>query len=196
MRRELREQDEGLTAKNQNVNEKLGTTTETVNTMQVQVKDIQRSIQALQLAVENLTQQQQQHEDEAADLEEQPAATGRGVGRGNRGRGIFELGARRVPPQPQDDGLCKPKVSVPKFEGGHDVEEYLTWELKIVKLWRLHDHTEDKKIKLASSEFDGYALRWWDGVTRASQEDREVPVLTWHEMKAVMQARFIPTNYL
>jgi hypothetical protein len=29
---------------------------------------------------------------------------------------------------------------------------------------RLHAYTKDKKIKLASSEFDGYALRWWDNI--------------------------------
>jgi hypothetical protein len=28
----------------------------------------------------------------------------------------------------------------------------------------LHDYTEDKKIKIASSKFDGYALRWWDSI--------------------------------
>jgi hypothetical protein len=26
----------------------------------------------------------------------------------------------------------------------------------------MHEYTEDKKIKLASSEFDDYALIWWD----------------------------------
>jgi hypothetical protein len=138
------------------------------------VTDIHQFIQALQLVIENLTQQQQQQHEDAdsahGDYEEQPAAganaAGRGVGRGKRGRGFVELGARRVQPQPQDDGLGKPKFSIPKFEGGPDVEEYLTWELKIEKLWRLHDYTEDRKIKLASSEFDGYPLRWWDGVTR------------------------------
>jgi hypothetical protein len=34
------------------------------------------------------------------------------------------------------------------------------------KLWHLHDYTEVKKIKLASSEFDGYALHWWDSIVR------------------------------
>jgi hypothetical protein len=34
------------------------------------------------------------------------------------------------------------------------VEEYLNWELKVEKLWRMHEYTEDRKIKLASSKFD------------------------------------------
>jgi hypothetical protein len=73
--------------------------------------------------------------------------------------------ARRVPAQ-DDDGLGKPKFSVPRFEGTPNVEEYLTWELKIEKLWHLHDYIEDRKIKLASSEFGGYALHWWDSIVR------------------------------
>ncbi|KAK1665757.1 hypothetical protein QYE76_053916 [Lolium multiflorum] len=199
IRCEFSEQGQELSDDIEKVAKKLDTTNETVNTIQEQVIDIQRSLQVLQLAVENLTQQQQQHEEGDSvhgDFEEQPDVVGRGVGRGNHGCGFVELGARRVPPQPQDNGLDKPKFSIPKFEGGPDVEEYLTWELKIEKLWRLHDYTEDMKIKLASSEFEGYALCWWDGVTRARQEDGEVPVLTWREMKAIMQACFVPTNYL
>jgi hypothetical protein len=35
------------------------------------------------------------------------------------------------------------------------VEDYLTWELRIETLWRFHAYTKDKKVRLASSEFDG-----------------------------------------
>ncbi|KAK1608161.1 hypothetical protein QYE76_031834 [Lolium multiflorum] len=195
LRNEFRTQDDELRGTVQEISQKLDTTNETVTKMQDQMTDIQRSLQVLTIVVDNLTQQKQQ-EDEDPELQDEAHGVGRGVGRGNRGRGFVELGARRVLPQQQDDGLGKPKFSIPKFEGGADVEEYLTWELKIEKLWRLHDYTEDRKVKLASSEFDGYALRWWDGVTRARQEDNELPVLTWREMKAIMQARFVPTNYL
>ncbi|KAK1609492.1 hypothetical protein QYE76_033165 [Lolium multiflorum] len=175
MRREFGEQGQKLNDDIEKVTKTLDTTNETVNTIQVQVTDIQRSIQALQIAVENLTQQQQQqHEDGDSvhgDFEEQPAAgsnaAGRGVGRGNRGRGFVELGSRR------------------------------SYNLNtMVWLWRLHEYTEDRKIKLASSEFDGYVLRWWDGVTRTRQENGEVLVLIWHEMKAIMQEHFVATNYL
>ena len=113
------------------------------------------------------------------------------------GRGFAPIGrALRVPLQGPDDGLGKPKFSIPKFEGSTDVEEYLTWELKIEKLWRLHDYTEERKVKLASSEFDGYALRWWDSIVQNWREDNHIHVLTWREMKEIMRARFVPTNYL
>jgi hypothetical protein len=92
--------------------------------------------------------------------------------------------------------MGKPKFSIPKFESGTDVEEYLTWELKIEKLWRLHDYMEDKKIKLASSEFDGYALRWWDSVVHTRQENNELPIITWRHMKEVMWAHFVSHIYL
>ena len=101
-----------------------------------------------------------------------------------------------MPNQAADDGLGKPKFSIPKFDGSIDPEDYLTWELKIEKLWRLFDYPEDKKVKLAASEFDGYALRWWDALVQHRREDNELPVMDWHEMKQIMKARFVPTNYL
>ncbi|KAK1652981.1 hypothetical protein QYE76_070786 [Lolium multiflorum] len=96
-------------------------------------------------------------------------------------------------PELQDD--AHNARDVPR--GGADVEEYITWELKIEKLWSLHPHyTEDRKMKLASSEFDGYALRLRDAFVRNREEDREQPIRTWHAMKEAMTSRFVPTNYL
>ncbi|KAK1617099.1 hypothetical protein QYE76_022616 [Lolium multiflorum] len=185
MRREFRIEDDDLRGTVQEISQKLDATNETVTTMTDQMTDIQRSLQALQLAVENLTNQQQQQD---ADADEAP-------GRGARPRGWAPLGhhGRGLD---EEDGLGKPKFSIPKFEGGADVEEYLTWELKIEKLWRLHNYTEDRKIKLASFEFDGYALRWWDALVRNRQEDGEPPIITWRAMKEAMNSRFVPTNYL
>ncbi|KAK1694676.1 hypothetical protein QYE76_011373 [Lolium multiflorum] len=186
MRREFRIEDDELRGEVQEINQKLDATNKTVTTMADQMTDIQRSLQALQLAVENLTNQQQQQDE---DPDEVP-------GRGNRPRGWAPLG-RHGRGQDEEDGLGKPKFSIPKFEGGADVEEYLTWELKIEKLWSLHpNYTEDRKIKLASSEFDGYALRWWDALVRNRQADGEPPIITWRAMKEAMNSRFVPTNYL
>ncbi|KAK1697133.1 hypothetical protein QYE76_013830 [Lolium multiflorum] len=148
------------------------------------------------IAIENLTAQQQQQEDDEDPELEDDAHNARGAPRGHRPRGWVPLG-RNGRGQDEEDGLGKPKFSIPKFEGGADVEEYLTWELKIEKLWSLHpNYSEDKKIKLASSEFDGYALRWWDSLVRNRDEDGAQPIRTWRAMKEVMTSRFVPTNYM
>ncbi|KAK1613913.1 hypothetical protein QYE76_019430 [Lolium multiflorum] len=90
MRREFHTQDEELKRTVQEVAQKLDITNETVNKMQDQMTDIQRSIQALTLAVDNLTQQQQQ-EDEDAELQDEALGVGHGAGRGNRGHGFVEV---------------------------------------------------------------------------------------------------------
>ncbi|KAK1684493.1 hypothetical protein QYE76_045341 [Lolium multiflorum] len=195
MRREFHAQDDVLNGKVEEISQKLDATHVTVTTMQDQMTDVQRSLADLRLAVENLTAQQQQEDDEDPELQDD-AHNARDAPRGNRPRGWVPLG-RNGRGQDEEDGLGKPKFSIPKFEGGADVEEYLTWELKIEKLWSLHPHyTEDRKIKLASSEFDGYALRWWDAFVRNRDEDGEQPIRTWRAMKEAMTSRFVPTNYL
>ncbi|KAK1652878.1 hypothetical protein QYE76_070683 [Lolium multiflorum] len=195
MRREFHAQDDELKGKVQEISQKLDATNVTVTRMQDQTTDIQRNLNDLRLLVQNLAARQQQDDDEDPELQDD-AHNARGAPRGDRARNWAPLG-RNGRGQDEDDGLGKPKFSIPKFEGGADVEEYLTWELKIEKLWNLHPHyTEDRKIKLASSEFDGYALRWWDAFVRNREEDGEQPIRTWLAMKEAMTSRFVPTNYL
>ncbi|KAK1682064.1 hypothetical protein QYE76_042912 [Lolium multiflorum] len=198
MRREFRTQDDELKGTVDEIKQTLDATNETVTGLADQMTDIQRNIADMRLAIENLTaqqQQQQQDDDEDPELEDD-THNARGAPRGHRPRGWVPLG-RNGRGQDEEDGLGKPKFSIPKFEGGADVEEYLTWELKIEKLWSLHpNYSEDRKIKLASSEFDGYALRWWDSLVRNRDEDGAQPIRTWRAMKEVMTSRFVPTNYL
>ncbi|KAK1650465.1 hypothetical protein QYE76_068270 [Lolium multiflorum] len=197
MRREFRTKDDELKSTVDEIKQTLDATNVTVTGLSDQMTDIQRNIADMRLAIENLTvlQQQQQEDDEDPELEDD-AHNARGAPRGHRPRGWVPLG-RNGRGQDEEDGLGKPKFSIPKFEGGADVEEYLTWELKIEKLWSLHPHySEDRKIKLASSEFDGYALRWWDSLVRNLDEDGAQPIRTWHAMKEAMTSRFVPTNYM
>ncbi|KAK1617763.1 hypothetical protein QYE76_023280 [Lolium multiflorum] len=197
MRREFHTNDDELKSTVDEIKQTLDATNVTVTGLSDQMTDIQRNIADMRLAIENLTvlQQQQQEDDEDPELEDD-AHNARGAPRGHRPRGWVPLG-RNGRGQDEEDGLGKPKFSIPKFEGGADVEEYLTWELKIEKLWSLHPHySEDRKIKLASSEFDGYALRWWDSLVRNLDEDGAQPIRTWSAMKEAMTSRFVPTNYM
>ncbi|KAK1678437.1 hypothetical protein QYE76_039285 [Lolium multiflorum] len=163
------------------------------NEMRREFRTKDDELKDMRLAIENLTaQQQQQDDDEDPDLKmTHTMLVVRLVVI------VLVAGFHLARGQDEEDGLGKPKFSIPKFEGGADVEEYLTWELKIEKLWSLHpNYSEDKKIKLASSEFDGYALRWWDSLVRNRDEDGAQPIRTWRAMKEVMTSRFVPTNYM
>ena len=103
----------------------------------------------VQGAAARRAQLQQANRDQQAPHE--PVVAGQDGGRGNGGRGgghaaampvgrgFAPLGARcqfdndafAQPANRDDDGLGKPKFTVPKFVGSTDVEEYLNWELKM-----------------------------------------------------------------
>ena len=63
--------------------------------------------------------------------------------------------------QPQEKRFGKLKFTMPKFDGGFDPEAYLAWELKVDKIFRMHNYSEEKKLAMASLEFDDYTLIWW-----------------------------------
>jgi polyribonucleotide nucleotidyltransferase len=84
---------------------------------------------------------------------------------------------------------------MPKFDGRSDPEDYFTWELKVEIIFRLHNYSEEKKLAMASLEFEGYDLIWWEQLLRAREEDGEDPIITWQEMKREMRICFVPKHY-
>ena len=84
---------------------------------------------------------------------------------------------------------------MPKFTGSNDPEEYISWALKVEKIFRLHNYEEEKKIAMASLEFQDYVLIWWEQVIEHREAKGEPPITTWAQMKGVMRARFVPTYY-
>jgi hypothetical protein len=94
----------------------------------------------------------------------------------------------------EDDDFGQPKFTIPKFLV-KDAEEYLNWEMRIEALWCLHECTDDRKICLVVSEFDEYAMSWWDNAVNIRHDNNMVPILTWRDMKVEMQHRFVPPNY-
>ena len=99
-------------------------------------------------------------------------------------------------PRPQhneEQRYGKLKFTMPKFNGSNDPEEYLSWALKVDKIFRLHNYDEEKKIAMASLEFQDYVLIWWEQVIELREARGETPITTWAQMKDVMRARFVPT---
>jgi hypothetical protein len=104
----------------------------------------------------------------------QGAARGRGRGRNRRNDDNEEsefgddddqsqrrYGRRHHRGVNREERFGKLKFTMPKFDGRYDPEDYFTWELKVEKIFRLHNYSEEKKLAMASLEFEGYALIWW-----------------------------------
>ena len=84
---------------------------------------------------------------------------------------------------------------MPKFNGSNDPEEYLSWALKVDKIFCLHNYEEEKKIAMASLEFQDYVLIRWEQVIDRREAKGEPPITTWAQMNDVMRACFVPTYY-
>ncbi|KAK1679356.1 hypothetical protein QYE76_040204 [Lolium multiflorum] len=82
----------------------------------------------------------------------------------------------------------KLKFNMPKFKGEDDAEAYLSWALKVDKIFRIHNYSGAKKVAMASLEFEDYANTWWEQVVTLREEKGEPPIDTWEEMKEEMQA--------
>ena len=67
--------------------------------------------------------------------------------------------------------------------------------LKVDKIFRLHNYEEEKKIAMASLDFQDYVLIWWEQVIELHEARGEPPITTWAQMKDVMRACFVPTYY-
>ncbi|KAK1608441.1 hypothetical protein QYE76_032114 [Lolium multiflorum] len=77
----------------------------------------------------------------------------------------------------------KLKFNMPKFKGEDDAEAYLSWALKVDKIFRIHNYSGAKKVAMASLEFEDYANTWWEQVVTL----REEKVLQGNGMRANIQ---------
>jgi hypothetical protein len=85
--------------------------------------------------------------------------------------------------------------TVPKFTGDDDADAYLSWAIKFDKIFRMHNYSNEKKVSMASLEFEGYANIWWEQVVAIREENLQEPIATWEEMKLEMHTRFVPDHY-
>lgn len=98
-------------------------------------------------------------------------------------------------PYQELDGIGKVKVKIPSFEGKCDPDAYMDWETKLEQIWSCHHFGEQRKVQLASLEFQGYALVWWDHLVKERRRTLDPAITTWEQMKALMRARFVPQHY-
>ncbi|CAG7870317.1 unnamed protein product, partial [Brassica rapa] len=94
-----------------------------------------------------------------------------------------------------DDNLGSLKLRIPVFSGTSNPDAYLEWETKIERVFDCQHYSETKKVKLAVTEFSGYALHWWDQIVTTRRRTGEPPVASWFELKTLMKKRFVPNHY-
>jgi len=93
------------------------------------------------------------------------------------------------------DGNARIKLSVPKFLGREDADSYLEWEEQCDQIFRVHNLSDQRRVNLASIEFSGYALTWWNQIQENQLVLGHDHINTWDEMKRVMRRRFVPSSY-
>ena len=127
----------------------------------------------------------------------------RGGGRGGRGLG---RGRGRVQENPLygrnqgnddfvDRNLGSIKHKIPNFQGKTDPVAYLQWEKQVELIFDCHQFSEEKKVKLAVTQFSDYAITWWDHLVTSRRRNLEYPIDTWYDLKSVMMKRFVPKHF-
>ena len=101
--------------------------------------------------------------DSAAYVANRGGRGGRGFGRGRgrvwdqytvvRGRGNDDF---------LDRGIGGIKLEMPIFQGKSDPEAYLQWEKRVELIFNCHQYSEEKKVKLAVTQFQDYTISRWD----------------------------------
>lgn len=95
----------------------------------------------------------------------------------------------------REDNFGNLKLKTPPFQGKVDPDVYLEWEQTIKSVFKCRRLTEERKVKLAATEFEGYAINWWQNVSNIRRRDGDEQVTSWHEMKGVMRERFVSAYY-
>ncbi|XP_013599594.1 PREDICTED: uncharacterized protein LOC106307241 [Brassica oleracea var. oleracea] len=94
-----------------------------------------------------------------------------------------------------DEGLGGVKLKIPTFDGKNNSDAFLEWERKIELLFDCQNFSEMKKVKLAATEFVGYAINWYDQVVTHRRRNGGPPISTWDELSALMRRRFVIEHY-
>ena len=78
-------------------------------------------------------------------------------------------------------------MKIPSFEGKNEPDAFLEWERKIKLVFDCQNFYDLRKVRLAASEFSGYAINWYDQVLTHRRRTCERPIETWDELTMLMR---------
>ena len=129
---------------------------------------IHRSREALSVRIKNI---ERRREDRSFNSSHGEDEGGRRNERYRERRNHRRYGGRQ-----REERIKGVKVKIPTFKGTCDPKVYLEWEMKVEQVFACYNYNEEKKIKLASLEFEGYTLVWWNQV-RSDVERMRRPLI-------------------
>ena len=94
-----------------------------------------------------------------------------------------------------DNDLSSIKIKMPPFTEKNDFDAYLEWEQKVKMIFNCHKYSDEKKVQLATLEFSGYALIWWNELVMNRRRMGELPIGTWEDMRRIMRRKYILSYY-
>ena len=163
------------------------------NTTQLQLlQDIQTSIDNLTTRVRYLEQRDEEHVDGDEEDDDVSNAGHGGQGRdGERNRHRQHHHRRgMVGSHGRVDPYSNVKFTIPSFDGSYDGNAYLDWEMIVEQKFNTHMVPANHRVCLATCEFIGYAILWWNELANSGSEPD-----TWERLKQAMCGRFLPTTY-
>ncbi|WVZ70559.1 LOW QUALITY PROTEIN: hypothetical protein U9M48_019218 [Paspalum notatum var. saurae] len=93
------------------------------------------------------------------------------------------------------ENTYKVKAKIPTFNGSVDIKDFLDWLYEVETFFEIMNISQDRKVPLVAYKLKGGAGAWW----HRHQEERrlrgEPRIRYWHQMKALLKARFLPADY-
>jgi hypothetical protein len=77
-------------------------------------------------------------------------------------------------------------LSIPKFTGTEDADTYHEWAEQCDQIFRVHNLSDQRRLNLASVEFSGYALTWWNEIQENQLVLGRAYINIWEEMKPLV----------
>jgi hypothetical protein len=93
------------------------------------------------------------------------------------------------------DHIAWVKLDIPKFTRKESAYEYLNWDEQCDQIFRVHNFSDQHWVNLASVEFSGYGLTWWNQLQEHQLRLGLRHINTREEMKRVMKRWFVPSIY-
>nr|XP_015868921.2 uncharacterized protein LOC107406326 [Ziziphus jujuba var. spinosa] len=104
------------------------------------------------------------------------------------------------PPQPSRYNFnretnYKIKIDLPTFDGQVEIESFLDRIHNVESFLDYMNISEKQQAKLVAYKPKGGASAWWEQLQANRRKERKEPVRSWHRMKQLLKAPFVPEDY-